>query len=135
MSKCPICKNNLNGFNWVKTKNGKNWLQNNEGQWHDCPKSTGKYESKQKWINITSDDLEFCELCGRFYYKIETFEKYPQLEKQTLEEHVKLWHPNGELLDDIDFMVLDNKQKDKIRYKWIQPKRKKKYVLIGKILY
>jgi len=133
MAKCPICKNDIPGFNWVKTKNGKNWLQNSEGQWHDCPKSSS--ESKFKRINLTNEDHDFCDMCGRMCIKEEVFEKYPQLGGQTLEEHVESWHPNGELLDDIDFMVLTDKQKDKLRYQWVQPKRKKKYVLDGKILH
>lgn len=133
MAKCPICKNDIPGFNWVKTKKGKNWLQNNDGQWHDCPKSNGGV--KYKIVNLTNDDLDFCDMCGRFCIKPETFEKHPQLGGLTITEHVQQWHPNGEILDDIDFMVLTYKEKDKLRYQWVQPKRKKKYILDGKILH
>jgi hypothetical protein len=34
---CPICKEFLVGYNWAKTKTGKNWLKNKDDTWHSCP--------------------------------------------------------------------------------------------------
>jgi len=44
MAKCPVCKQYLIGFNWTKTKNGKNWLKNSSGEWHDCPKNQKSFQ-------------------------------------------------------------------------------------------
>lgn len=66
MAKCPICKQWLTGFNWAKTKNGKNWLKNNSsGEWHDCPKNQGTFS---KNIDLTYNptfppSFIFCGKC------------------------------------------------------------------------
>jgi len=49
MAKCPVCKQYLTGYSWTKTKNGKNWLKNNSGEWHDCPKSQGRSQKQYGW--------------------------------------------------------------------------------------
>jgi len=64
MAKCPICKQWLTGFNWTKTKNGKNWLKNNSGEWHDCPKN----QTFNKDVNLTYNptfppSFIFCGKC------------------------------------------------------------------------
>lgn len=67
MAKCPICKQYLIGFNWTKTKNGKNWLKNNSGEWHDCPKNQraeGKqYGAEIPYKPIFPPSFIFCGKC------------------------------------------------------------------------
>lgn len=35
---CPICKTELPGYAWTKTRTNKNWLSHPVKGWHDCPK-------------------------------------------------------------------------------------------------
>ena len=42
MNKCPVCKQEVPGYNWTKTAKGKNWLQNSAGKWHSCPNNERK---------------------------------------------------------------------------------------------
>ena len=44
------------------------------------------------------------------------------------------WHPNNEILDDIDFMVLSDEEKEKHRVGWNMPKINKKYILKNKLV-
>jgi len=60
MAKCPVCKQWLTGYSWTKTKNGKNWLKNTNGMWHDCPKNQKTYVQKM--------DLTFNPLYTNTYY-------------------------------------------------------------------
>lgn len=50
------------------------------------------------------------------------FERHPEVNGHTLSEHTAQWHPNGEILDDIDFMVISDEEKAKVRKLWNQPK-------------
>jgi hypothetical protein len=51
-----------------------------------------------------------------------------------LTEHLKVFHPNNEILDDIDFMVLSDEEKEKHRVGWNMPKINKKYILKNKLV-
>lgn len=141
LARCPICKSEQVGYNWTATKNGKKWLKNAKGQWHDCPKSTRKYEPRstfskyEKYIKLTSNDFDFCEFCDGFMYKKEILEKYPDIHGKTLTEHIEMFHPNGEILDEIDYMVLSDDQKEKKRKEWKKPKQYKKFLLKNKRVY
>jgi len=134
LAKCPVCKEEQFGYEWTVTKNGKKWLKNSNGQWHDCPKSTGRYEKQQKYIILKDVDFDFCDGCGKMYYKEETLQKHPTLFGLTLEEHKKKWHPNDEILDDIDYMVLTDEHREILRKKWNKPQPVTKYYLDGKKL-
>jgi len=105
MAKCPICKQELSGFNWTKTKNNKNWLADKDGNWHDCPNNNGK----KKYVMSKASDFVFCNMCGNFH--------------EDLDEHVKKHHPRGEILDNIDYMVISDVEKEKTRLELNQPRR------------
>ena len=49
-------------------------------------------------------------------------------------EHLKVFHPNNEILDDIDFMVISDEEKNKKRMEWKMPKTNKKYILKNKFV-
>ena len=127
LARCPICKTEQYGYNWVTTPKGKKWLKNAEGSWHNCPNTTGK--SKQKdFIKVTDKFFDFCELCSGLLYKESIKSQYPQLHGESLTEHLKTVHPNNEILDDIDFMVLSDEDKEEFRIRCNLPKINKKYV-------
>ena len=136
LARCPICKTEQYGYNWTATPKGKKWLKNSEGRWHDCPKTTSKYQSKptSSTTRLVFNDYEFCELCGVLVYKKETLEKHKQLSGTDLTEHLKIFHPNNEILDDIDFMVISDEDKEKVRVDWDMPKTDKKYVSKNKFV-
>jgi len=127
LAKCPVCKQWLTGFNWTTTKNNKKWLKNSSGEWHDCPKNKGKYESNVKWIKLSKNDYEFCELCGRYGLKESTHLKYPKLSYISKKDHLNLHHPNHEILDDIDFMMFTDEEKERKRKEWGWSKRTTPY--------
>ena len=79
-------------------------------------------------------DYEFCELCGIHVYKKETLEKHKQLGGTDLTEHLKIFHPNNEILDEIDFMVISDESKEKFRVDWGMPKIDKKYISKNKFV-
>lgn len=134
MAKCKYCDAPLK---WKKPYTAGDRPVELSGKEHDCPKFKGKggYAKNEKWIVLKADDYEFCNMCARFCYKESTFEKYPMIKYVSLEEHIKLYHPNDEILDDIDFMVASDEEKERIRVKWGVPKRTKKYMLIDRRLH
>ena len=136
LAKCPICKTEQYGYNWTATPKGKKWLKNKDGKWHDCPKTTSKYQSKStsSITRLVFSDYEFCELCGIHVYKKETLEKHKQLDGIDLTKHLKILHPNNEILDDIDFMVVTDEEKEKVRTVWKMTKTNKKYIIKNKLV-
>tara|TARA_R110001599_G_scaffold11343_1_gene54151 strand:+ start:203 stop:628 length:426 start_codon:yes stop_codon:yes gene_type:complete len=137
LARCPICKTEQHGYSWTATPKGKKWLKNVEGKWHDCPKTTSKYQSKSSFVTtvkLVYNDYDFCELCGVLVYKKETLEKHAQLSGFNLTEHTKVFHPNNEILDDIDFMVISDESKESIRVDWNMPKTNKKYIVKNKFV-
>ena len=136
MARCPICKTEQHGYNWTATPKGKKWLKNAEGKWHDCPKTTSKYQSKptSSTTRLVFNDYEFCELCGILVYKKETLEKHKQLGGTDLTKHLNMFHPNNEILDDIDFMVVTDEEKETVRSIWKMPKTDKKYISKNKFV-
>lgn len=145
MAKCPVCKEFINGYEWTVTKTGKKWLKSMNGQWHDCPKSTSKYtgKSKEKWFLLKAEDYIYCDMCGNWLLSPSTKEKHPDLHYISMDEHIKLQHPNNEILDRVDFIVpmlrevndvreTEEQAKDRIRKEWKMEKRNNVYVLKGK---
>ena len=133
MARCPICKIEQYGYNWVTTPKGKKWLKNKEGSWHNCPKTAGKLNQKD-FLKVTDKFFDFCELCSHLVYKESIKTQYPQLYGESLTEHLKIFHPNNEILDDIDFMVISDESKEKFRVDWGMPKTDKKYVSKNKFV-
>ena len=135
MARCPICKTEQYGYNWVSTPKGKKWLKNAQGIWHNCPKSTGKYQSKKKdFVKVTDKFFDFCELCSVLFFKESIKSQYPQFSGEILTEHLKRFHPNNEILDEIDFMVISDEEKEKVRVSWGMPKSNKKYISKNKFV-
>ena len=134
LAKCPICKIEQYGYNWVTTPKGKKWLKNAEGSWHNCPKNAGK-SSQKDFLKVTDKFFDFCELCSHLVYKESIKLQYPQLYGESLTEHLKIFHPNNEILDDIDFMVISDESKEKVRVDWNMPKTDKKYIVKNKFVY
>ena len=137
MAKCPVCKEFIDGYEWKPTKSGKKWLFSASGKGHDCPKSTSKFKSNETYVKripLIDKNFIFCNLCGNWLLNAEAHEKYPKLHYISMEVHIKTSHPNGEILDDIDFKAVSNNEKERIRIKWNQPKRTTPYKLIGKFV-
>jgi len=135
LARCPICKTEQYGYNWVSTPKGKKWLKNAQGIWHNCPKSTGKYQSKKKdFVKVTDKFFDFCELCSVLFFKESIKSQYPQFSGEILTEHLKRFHPNNEILDEIDFMVISDEEKEKVRVSWGMPKSNKKYISKNKFV-
>ena len=86
---CPICKEKLYGFEWKKTKNEANWMQNEQGDWHNCPMN--QKHSDQVYKRSTKDEYEKCDFCGRFIL----------IGQMVI--HLGLWHKDNEILTDKDF--------------------------------
>lgn len=91
---CPICKEKLYGFEWKKTQNDANWMQNELGEWHNCPMNQKNVE--QKHIRLTKYDYKKCIFCTGFFL----FNEY--------DDHIRKWHPNDELLTDEAFRVIEH---------------------------
>lgn len=134
LARCPICKTEQYGYNWTVTPKGKKWLKNKDGKWHDCPANKRTKPQTSSYLKLVFNDYKFCELCGIHVYKKETLEKHKQLSGLSLTEHLKVFHPNNEILDDIDFMVLSDEEKQKVRTVWKMPKTNKKYILKNKFV-
>ena len=136
MAKCPVCKEFIDGYEWKVTKSGKKWLFNASGEGHDCPANQNKLSNSKyvKRVPLTDKDHIFCHLCGNWLLSEEAHIKYPKLHYISTKEHIKSLHPNGEILDDIDFKCVSDDEKEKIRIKWNQPKRTTQYKLIGKFV-
>ena len=136
MAKCPVCKIEQSGYSWTTTKNGKKWLADSNGKWHDCPASTSKFKTNETYVKripLIDKDFEFCYLCDTHMLTAEAHNKYTVLFYTSMEEHINKNHTNNEILDDIDLMVLTDEQKEKMRILWNQPKRTTQYNRIGKL--
>ncbi len=132
MARCPICKTEQIGFNWTTTKSGKKWLKNSNGEWHDCPMSSSSFGGKKEKVRLLIDsDFDFCHDCGRFFIK-ESIRDELKIHGDTLEQHIEVWHPNGEILDDVDYMAISEVEREKLREEWNMPKTTKRYNLKGK---
>ena len=88
---CPICKSTLYGFTWQKTVNEANWMQNEQGDWHDCPMNQKHQEPK--YTRSTKYEYEKCKFCPHF------------IQINEMDYHLKLWHPNNEILTEEDYRV------------------------------
>jgi hypothetical protein len=83
---CPRCKRVIYGYQWTKTKTGKNWLSNKEGEWHSCgdkAKTKGIPESQREPAGPRYFSCGKCggncKEIGFFDYYCEKCEMYPQV--------------------------------------------------------
>ena len=136
MAKCKYCDIPLK---WKQPYTAGDRPTELNGKAHDCPKFTGKNTSGfakfEKRIQLVYNDFEFCDMCARYFLTEKTHIKYPSLHYISMGFHKEKYHSSGEVLDDIDFMVITDEQKEKMRIMWNQPKRTTKYTLVGKRLY
>ena len=130
MAKCPACKIEQVGYNWKTTKNGKKWLSNNSGEWHTC--QVNKDKNVKSYFVLKAIDYMFCELCGKHLLNEKICKEHTNLTYTSMEKHKQMLHPNGEILDDIDFMVITDEAKKILRTKWKTPKRTIQYMQFGK---
>ena len=97
-------------------------------------KSTGRWKLEDhrrkdgKWCNKLSiqsqetptkkGDLEKCKLClgNSGWLLSETGrERHPRWYSLTPEEHKNMFHPNNEILNDVDFMILTDEERLEIK--------------------
>ena len=87
VTQCPICKAFLVGYNWTKTKTGKNWIKHKEDGWHSCPnkkfaKKTASSHKKKGAVGLDlfpkfdSNEAGFYCTRGHLVSKMHTVEKY-----------------------------------------------------------
>lgn len=101
------------------------------GNQHDCPEfGNGGFGKNDKWVKIIKKDLEFCEYCDNWLLTKEAHEKYPLLNYTSREDHLRMFHPNGEILDWIDWRAIGDEQKDVFRLKHGIPKRSELYSIV-----
>jgi len=118
---CNKCKHKNLGWDYdFNKKTGKWKLENHkrsDGKWCNKPPENKFYKGKK-------EDYVKCELClgnSGHCYVDDFFDRHPEIHGHTISEHKAQWHPNGELLDDIDFMVISDEEKEKTRKLWNQP--------------
>ena len=92
---CPRCKKVIYGYKWAKTKSGKNWLMNDDGEWHSCGEVTKKKKYGLDMFTVSAPAPRYfsCGKCGGncieiefFEYYCEKCEMYPQLCHRRMDE-------------------------------------------------
>lgn len=135
MAKCKYCEADLK---WLQPYKAGDRPVELSGNAHNCPKFSGSetknFSKFEKRIPLIDKDFDFCNMCARHFLTKASHIKYPSLYYTSLEYHKEKYHPNNEILDDIDFMVLSDEQKENIRVKWNKSNRTTKYELVGKML-
>jgi len=136
LARCPVCKKEQVNYEWKRTKNGKSWLYNDKtSEWHNCPKSVKNTEFQGGGSlngKLTRDDFVICILCGHAIHTDAVLKKFPTIQvNHNLASHLKTFHPNGEILDAVDFMCLHEAEKEKFRIKNSIPKRTTPYMIHG----
>ena len=87
--------------------------KNKYGKW--C----GKVPEKIMHKKLTNKDVELCELCSDSNFGL--------CKKGELEEHLKKFHPNGETLTNLDYLIGFISQDDVNRYYKSDPHYHKYY--------
>lgn len=77
--------------------------KNKYGKW--C----GKVPEKVMFKMLTIDDVTLCELCSNSFGGL-------CKSKSAYEKHLKLWHPNGEILTDLDYKMVMGLSKHNLKY-------------------
>lgn len=103
------------------------------GKDHNC--SDGDTSGNKKWIvHLKPSDYVFCDMCGKTFIGVEAYNNNKSLNYIPMENHIKTFHPNGEILDEIDDAVKNDKEKENMRIELNQPKRTVKYTRKGKTI-
>ena len=103
------------GLEWdikFHSKMGKWKLENHKhnGVWCNKPKEI---------LMIEKTDYEFCPLCNDSVFG--------KCKKENLPEHLKVYHPNGEVLTDLDWKIKMNKSSNYWLKYWTSDKHYYKY--------
>ena len=140
MANIPTCKYCNITLKWPAWTGTPQRPVEQSGKEHDCPKfagkGKGKYQGKSNWVkyDMKDEDFDFCKFCGRFCYKESLHIKYPALNYISLDMHINRYHPNGEIMDFIDYKILTKEDEEAMRKKWNHPRIEGEYYLEGKIL-
>ncbi len=125
LPKCRKCNMTLKWPEW--TGKPQRPVEPN-GLPHDCPMFGGNDSYKGgKWVNLKKEDLEICVYCGNWFLTEKSHEKYPNVHYTSKADHIKVYHPNNELLDVVDFMIVDEVYKEELRIKYNLTKRTELY--------
>ena len=113
---CNKCGKKSLGWDYDFNKKTKKWkLENHkrqDGKWCNKPRE------EKTLFTVKKTDIVKCELClgnSGFCYTPEVYERHPELGGHTLEEHMKIFHKNNEVLDDVDMMALSDNEKHEFR--------------------
>ena len=104
MSKCPKCSQDE--LIWDKTKNGKNWLKDQNGNWHTCSTPTKPIEvssspppkQEHDWgdWDYTSNGRKGFYKCKKCPEQMGIFNRYDQYFQDDLKVHNSIFHSFGE---------------------------------------
>lgn len=128
MANPPKCRECNMVLKWPKWTGKPQRPVEPTGQLHDCPMFGGNKSYKgEKWVNLKKEDLEMCEYCGRWLLTEKSHEKYPNVNYTSRIDHLQTLHPNGEILDSLDFIVISDVGREELRKKLNIPKPTKLY--------
>ena len=118
---CNKCGHKNLGWDYGFNKITKKWkLENhkrNDGKWCNKPPD-------EKWKKAKKSDYLKCKLCtgnGGHLLTESGHERFPHTFYETMEEHLLRYHPNGEIRDEIEMMVLTDEEKADMRISWKCP--------------
>lgn len=116
---CNKCKKNNLGWDLDFHKRTKKW------KLEDHRRGDGKWCNKAPEIRKmrTKKDLVLCELCMDSNFGL--------CLKDKLEEHIEMFHPNGEILTDLDYKLMWGLPKHHIQF-WKKDKHYLKHYITVK---
>jgi hypothetical protein len=113
---CNKCQAKALGWDMEYNKKTGKWKlddhRRQDGKW--C----NKLSRQSQEIKVKDGDQEKCKLCKGNSGWVLTEQGRSRLADRyspTMEEHINLFHPNNEVLDDVDIMVLFSEEKEQIR--------------------
>jgi hypothetical protein len=113
---CNKCQAKALGWDMEYNKKTGKWKlddhRRQDGKW--C----NKLSRQSQEIKVKKQDLEKCKLCKGNSGWVLTEQGRSRLVDRyspTMEEHINLFHPNNEVLDDVDMMVMFPEEKEQLR--------------------
>lgn len=113
---CNKCKKKGLGWDYEHNKKTGKWKledhRKKDGEW--CNKQSVKPHEAE----LKKGEIEKCKLCkgnSGWLLTEKGRKNHPKWVSATPEEHAMLFHPNNEILDDIDMMVISDSEKLAIR--------------------
>ena len=109
---CNKCKKKGLGWDMEYNKKTGKWKlddhRRQDGKW--C----NKLSRQSQEVKMKKGDIEKCKLCkgnSGFLLTKQGRERHPELVSATPEEHAMMFHPNNEILNDDDLIVLNHDDK------------------------